>query len=38
MSATGSVNNLTKKAEIARLCRKLTARCSDNVDSVRDFV
>ena len=35
--ATGSVNNLNKKAENPRSGRKLTARCPDNVDAVRDF-
>ena len=36
--AAGSVNNLNKKAENPRSGRKLTARCSDNVDAVRDSV
>ena len=37
--ATGSVNNLNKKAENPRSGRKLTARSSDNVnDAVRDSV
>ena len=36
--ATGSVNNLNKKAENPRSCSKLTARCPDNVDAVRDSV
>ena len=36
--ATGSVNSLNKKAENPRSGRKLTARCLDNVDSVRDSV
>ena len=35
--ATGSENNL-KKAENPRSGRKLTARCSDNVDAVKDSV
>ena len=34
--ATGSVNNLKKKAENSRFDRKLTAICLDNVDAVRD--
>ena len=36
--ATGSVNNLNKKAENPRSDRNLTARCPDNVDVVRDSV
>ena len=36
--ATGSINNLNKKAENLRSSRKLTARCHDNVDAVRDSV
>ena len=36
--ATGSVNNLNKKAENPRSGRKLTARCPENVDMVRDSV
>ena len=35
---TGSVNNLNKKAENPRSDRKLTARCPDDVDVVRDSV
>ena len=34
----GSVNNPNKKAENPRYGSKLTARCSDNVDAVRDSV
>ena len=36
--ATGSVNNLNKKSATPRSGRKLTARCPDNVDAVRDSV
>ena len=36
--ATGSVNNLNKKAEKTRSGKKLTARCPDNVDVVRNSV
>ena len=36
--ATGSVNNLNKKAEHPKSDRKLTARYPDNVDAVRDSV
>ena len=36
--ATGSENNLKKKAENPRSGRKLTARCPGNVDAVRDSV
>ena len=36
--ATGSVNNFNKKAENSRSDRKLTARCHDNVDAVKDSV
>ena len=36
--ATGSVNNLKSKAENSRSCRKLMARCPDNVDMVRDSI
>ena len=36
--ATGSVNNLNKKSENPKSGRKLTARCPDNVDAVRDSV
>ena len=36
--ATGSVNNPNKKAENHRSGRKLTTRCTDNVDAVRDSV
>ena len=36
--ATGSVNNHNKNAENPRSGRKLTARCPDNVDVVRDSV
>ena len=35
---TRSVNNLNKKAENPRSGRKLTVRCLDNVDVVRDSV
>ena len=35
---TGSVNNLNKKAENPRSCKKLIARCFDHVDAVRDSV
>ena len=34
----GPVNNLNKKAENPRSGRKLTARCSDNMNVVRDSV
>ena len=33
-----SVNNLNKKAENPRCNRKLTARCPDNVNAVRDSI
>ena len=36
--ATGSVNNLNKKSATPRSGRKLTARCPDNVNAVRDSV
>ena len=36
--ATGSVNNLNKKAENPISGRELTASCPNNVDSVRDSV
>ena len=36
LQATGSVNNLNKKARNPRCYRKLTVRCPDNVDVVRD--
>jgi len=36
--ATGSVNNLKKKAETPSSGRKLTARSPDNVNAVRDSV
>ena len=36
--ATGSLNNPNKKAENRRPSRKLTTRCHDNVDAVRDSV
>ena len=36
--STGSVNNLNKKAENPISSRRLTARCPDNVDAVRDSV
>ena len=36
--ATGSVNNLNKKAENPRSVRKLTARCFNNLDVVRDSI
>ena len=36
--ATGSLNNFNKKAENPKSGRKLTARCPDNVDAVRDSV
>ena len=36
--ATGSVNNINKKAGNLRSGWKFTARCSDNVDMVRDSV
>ena len=36
--ATGSVNNLNKKAETSTYGRKLTARTPDNVNAVRDSV
>lgn len=36
--ATGSLNKLSKKAEQSTSGRKLTARCPENVDAVRDSV
>ena len=36
--ATGSANNLNEKAENPRFGRKLTARCPDYMDVVRDSV
>ena len=36
--ATGSVNNISMKAENPRSGRKLTARCPDDVNEVRDSV
>ena len=36
--ATESVNNLNKKIENTRSGKKLTAKCSDSVDAVRDSV
>ena len=36
--ATGSVNNFNKKAENPRSGRKLTTRCPNNVDVVRDSI
>ena len=36
--ATGSVHNLNKKSATPRSGRKLTARCPDNVNAVRDSV
>ena len=36
--SNGSVDNLYQKAENLRSSRKLTARCPDNMDAVRDSV
>ena len=36
--ATGLINNLDKKAENPRSSRKLTVKCPDNVEAVRDSV
>ena len=36
--ATGSVNNLNKESATPRCGRKLTGRCPDNVNAVRDSV
>ena len=36
LQTTGSVNNFSKKVKNPKSCKKLTARCPDNVDAVRD--